>query len=179
MLGGVDVVQFRDKHMEARDALRYLEVLRDVAERHGALSCVNDRADLAAIAGVDIVHVGQDDLSPVQARHVVGADVLIGRSTHAAEEAAVAADDADVDYFAVGPVWPTPTKPGRPAPGLDLVRTVASMAPAKPWFAIGGIDAGRIAEVRAAGAGRIVVVRALTEAGAPTAEAFALRAALD
>lgn len=176
--GGVDIVQFRDKHMEARPALDYLEVLRDVTRRHGALSCVNDRADLAVLAGVDIVHVGQDDLTPAQARAVVGPDVLIGRSTHAIDEAQAAAADLDVDYFAVGPVWPTPTKPGRYAPGLELVQAVAGAGIDKPWFAIGGIDAERVAEVRACGARRIVVVRALTEAGAPTAEAFALRAAV-
>lgn len=176
--GGVDVVQFRDKRLEARPALAYLEVLRDAAIRHGALSCVNDRADLAAIAGMDVVHVGQDDLSPAQARAIVGDDVLIGRSTHAIEEAREAAADVDVDYFAVGPVWPTPTKPGRPAPGLDLVAAVQAEGVAKPWFAIGGIDLDRVAEVRAHGATRIVVVRALTEAGSPAAEALALRSAI-
>ena len=176
--GGVDIVQFRDKRMEARQALEYLEVLRDAASRHGGLSCVNDRADLAVLSGVDILHVGQDDLSPSQARRIVGPDVLIGRSTHAIEESRAAGADDDVDYFAVGPVWPTPTKPGRPAPGLQLLDAVASEATTKPWFAIGGIDIDRVAEVRAHGANRIVVVRALTEAGAPTAEAFALRSAV-
>ncbi len=176
--GGVDIVQFRDKHMEAAPALQYLEVLRKAADAHGALACVNDRADLAVIAGMDLVHVGQDDLSPAQARQVVGADILIGRSTHAIEEAVAAATDLDVDYFAVGPVWPTPTKPGRPAPGLGLVRAVTAREFLKPWFAIGGIDVPRVREVRDAGASRVVVVRALTEAGAPTASAFSLRSAI-
>jgi thiamine-phosphate pyrophosphorylase len=85
----------------------------------------------------------------------------------------------DVDYFCVGPCWPTPTKPGRPAPGLDLVRAVASMSPDKPWFAVGGIDEQRLGEVLEAGARRIVVVRAITDAADPGAAARRLSAALD
>lgn len=177
--GGVDIVQLRDKSMEAAQELEYLAVLRDAAQRHGALFSVNDRADVAVLAGADIVHMGQGDLSPAQARAIIGPHMLIGRSTHALDEAAAAASDPDVDYFAVGPCWPTPTKPGRPAPGLDLVRSVSARGSGKPWFAIGGIDVARVAEVRAAGASRIVVVRALTEAAAPTAEALALRSALE
>lgn len=176
--GGVDIVQFRDKVMEAAPALRYLAVLRRAADAHGGLACVNDRADLAVIAGMDAVHVGQDDLTPAQARQLVGADMVIGRSTHAITESEAAAGDVEVDYFAVGPVWPTPTKPGRPAPGLDLVRAVSDREFVKPWFAIGGIDAPRVREVRDAGATRIVVVRALTEAGSPAASAFGLRSAI-
>ncbi len=176
--GGVDIVQFRDKRMEARATLAHLEVLTAVTRRLGALSCMNDRADLAALAGVDIVHVGQDDLDAAQARAIVGPDMLVGRSTHALHEAVAAIEDPDVDYFAVGPVWPTPTKPGRPAPGIALLREVAAAAPEKPWFAIGGIDAERVQEVVAAGAGRIVVVRALTTASAPRDAALVLRDAM-
>jgi len=101
--------------------------------------------------------------------------VVIGRSAHSADETAVAADEAGVDYFCVGPCWPTPTKPGRPAPGLELVRTVASREPARPWFAIGGIDQDRLAAVLEAGAKRVVVVRAITEAADPRAAAAAFR----
>lgn len=176
--GGVDIVQLRDKDMEARDALAYLEVLTRVTRRLGALSCMNDRADLAALAGVDIVHVGQDDLTAAQARAIVGPDVLIGRSTHAPEEARQAMSEDDVDYFAVGPVWPTPTKPGRAAPGLEFVRAVAQLAPAKPWFAIGGVDLDRIPAVAEAGATRVVVVRALTGATEPGVAATDLRRTL-
>jgi thiamine-phosphate pyrophosphorylase len=104
--------------------------------------------------------------------------VLIGRSSHSPAETLTAADEDGVDYFCVGPCWPTPTKPGRPAPGLDLVRTVAGRAPARPWFAIGGIDGDRLDEVLDAGADRIVVVRAITEAEDPRAAAAALRARL-
>ena len=121
------------------------------------------------------MHLGQDDLPLTVAREIVGPTVLIGRSTHAIGEAARALSE-DVDYFCVGPCWPTPTKPGRPAPGLDLVREVAATDTAKPWFAIGGIDEERLADVLAAGALRIVVVRAITEASDPGAAARRLRA---
>jgi len=175
---GVDIVQFRDKSMEPRQAMDYIAALREAALRHGALSCVNDRADIAALMDVDIVHVGQDDLTPVQARSIVGAAMLIGRSTHAIAESLEADADTEVDYFAVGPVWPTPTKPGRPAPGLDLVRAVADAGSTKPWFAIGGIDAARMTEVVAAGAERVVVVRALTASSSPRDAAQELLKAL-
>lgn len=176
--GGVDIVQFRDKAMEPKQALAYIAALREAALRHDKLACVNDRADIATLADVDIVHVGQDDLTPAQARAVVGPAMLIGRSTHAIEESLAADADVDVDYFAVGPVWPTPTKPGRPAPGLGLVREVAAVQREKPWFAIGGIDGERMPEVLGAGAARVVVVRALTAAADPREAAAALRGLL-
>jgi thiamine-phosphate pyrophosphorylase len=177
LAGGVDVVQLRDKGpdgpLEARDELAALEVLAEACTRHGALLAVNDRADVALAAGADVLHLGQDDLPVTWARKVVGDDVVVGRSSHSADETLVAADEAGVDYFCVGPCWPTPTKPGRPAPGLDLVRTVAGREPSRPWFAIGGIDHARLDEVLAAGARRIVVVRAITEAEDPRAAAAA------
>ena len=138
---------------------------------------VNDRADIARAAGADILHLGQDDLPLDVAREIVGAQTIIGRSTHETGEAARALME-DVDYFCAGPCWPTPTKPGRPAPGLDLIRTVASMVPDKPWFAIGGIDEHRIGEVIEAGARRVVVVRAITDAPDPAAAAARLKSAL-
>jgi thiamine-phosphate pyrophosphorylase len=153
-------------------------VLADACARHGALLAVNDRADVALAAGADVLHLGQDDLPVGWARKIVGDDVVVGRSAHSADETAVAADEAGVDYFCVGPCWPTPTKPGRPAPGLALVRTVATREPARPWFAIGGIDHTRLDEVLAAGARRVVVVRAITEAADPRAAAAALKARL-
>jgi thiamine-phosphate pyrophosphorylase len=165
--GGVDVVQLREKGIEARDELDALAVLADAAQRHGALLAVNDRADVALAAGADVLHLGQDDLPVTWARRVVGDDVLIGRSTHDEAQATEGAAEAGVDYFCTGPCWPTPTKPGRPAPGLDLVRATAAAAPDRPWFAIGGIDHERLGEVLAAGATRVVVVRAITEAGDP------------
>ncbi|MFC5064919.1 thiamine phosphate synthase [Actinomycetospora atypica] len=165
--GGVDVIQLREKGIEARDELDALAVLADAAERHGALLAVNDRADVALAAGADVLHLGQDDLPVSWARRVVGDDVLIGRSTHDEAQAAAGATEAGVDYFCTGPCWPTPTKPGRPAPGLDLVRATAASGTERPWFAIGGIDHDRLPEVVAAGATRVVVVRAITEAGDP------------
>jgi thiamine-phosphate pyrophosphorylase len=176
--GGVDVIQLREKGLEARQELAVLEVLADAARRHGALLAVNDRADLALAAGADVLHLGQDDLPVPWARRVVGDDVVIGRSTHDEAQAAAAAGEDGADYFCTGPCWPTPTKPGRPAPGLDLVRATAAAAPARPWFAIGGIDHERLDDVLAAGATRVVVVRAITEADDPQSAARALRCAL-
>lgn len=186
LAGGVDLIQLRDKGspgeqqfgpLEARQELEALEVLADAARRHGALLAVNDRADIALAAGADVLHLGQDDLPLPVARHIVGADALIGRSTHDGDQVAAAVAEA-VDYFCVGPCWPTPTKPGRPAPGPDLVRHTADLRTDKPWFAIGGIDHVRLPEVLAAGARRIVVVRAITAAEDPCAAAQQLKAAL-
>jgi thiamine-phosphate pyrophosphorylase len=182
LAGGVDVIQLREKGpdgaLEAREELAALEVLAEAATKHGALLAVNDRADVALAAGADVLHLGQEDLPVAWARRIVGDEVVVGRSAHSAAETAAAADEPGVDYFCAGPVWPTPTKPGRPAPGLDLVRTVAARRPARPWFAIGGIDHDRLDEVLAAGAERIVVVRVITEAEDPRAAAAALRARL-
>ncbi|GAA4230276.1 thiamine phosphate synthase [Actinomadura meridiana] len=179
LAGGVDIVQLRQKGLEARQELAYLEVFRAACDRHGALLAVNDRADVAYAARADVLHLGQDDLPVPVARQLVGDDMLIGRSTHSDEQASAAADEPGVDYFCAGPVWPTPTKPGRPAPGPGLLEYVAARRPARPWFAIGGIDLGNLDDVRAAGADRVVVVRAITEADDPGAAAaeFARRLA--
>jgi thiamine-phosphate pyrophosphorylase len=178
LAGGVDVIQLREKGIEARDELAALEVLAEACARHGALLSVNDRADVALAAGADVLHLGQDDLPVRWAREVLGDDVVIGRSTHDEAQAKAAIDEPGVDYFCTGPCWPTPTKPGRPAPGLDLVRATAAANPERPWFAIGGIDEARLPEVLAAGASRVVVVRAITEADDPRAAASRLAAAL-
>jgi thiamine-phosphate pyrophosphorylase len=177
--GGVDVVQLREKDPTVGDdaLLNAARAFRSAADAHGALFVLNDRPDLAAAAGADGVHVGQDDMPVAQARALVGEDVLLGRSTHTPEQVEDAAV-ADVDYFAVGPVHATPTKPGRPAVGLELIRHAARAARPVPWFAIGGIDAANVGAVVAAGATRIVVVRALTDANDPEATARALRGAL-
>ncbi|GAA3095910.1 thiamine phosphate synthase [Streptomyces rectiviolaceus] len=171
--GGVDIVQLRDKGMEAAEELEHLQVFADAARRHGKLLAVNDRADVAHAIGADVLHLGQGDLPVPAARAILGGDdgVIIGRSTHADAEAAAAATQDGVDYFCTGPCWPTPTKPGRHAPGLDLVRYTASLGTDRPWFAIGGIDAGNLDEVLEAGARRVVVVRAITEADDPAAAA--------
>lgn len=183
LAGGVDIIQLRDKRdgapLEARQELAALEILAEACARHGALLAVNDRADIAAAVDADVLHLGQDDLPVPLARRVIGHEPVIGRSTHDRPQAEAAAVEEGVDYFCTGPCWPTPTKPGRPAPGLDLVRSTAALGTARPWFAIGGIDAERLPEVLAAGATRIVVVRAITEAEDPAAAARALRAQLD
>lgn len=178
LAGGVDIVQLREKSLEAAQELAALEVIAEACARHGALLAVNDRADVALAAGVDVLHLGQDDLPVPAARRILGEDIVIGRSTHSVEQALAAEAEPGVDYFCTGPCWPTPTKPGRPAPGLDLVRATAKAAPSRPWFAIGGIDGSRLPEVRAAGASRVVVVRAITEAADPRAAAAALSVAL-
>ncbi|GAA2732564.1 thiamine phosphate synthase [Actinocorallia aurantiaca] len=165
LAGGVDIVQLREKGLEARREIELLGVFREACERHGALLAVNDRADVAFAVKADVLHLGQGDLPVGVARHIVGEDILIGRSTHSVEQAAAAAEEPGVDYFAVGPVWPTATKPGRPAAGLEPVSSAVGAT--RPWFAIGGIDAGNLDQVLAAGASRVVVVRALTEAPDP------------
>lgn len=186
LAGGVDIIQLRDKGspgeqrfgpLEARGELAACEILADAARRHGALLAVNDRADIARAAGADVLHLGQDDLPLPVAREIIGPDVLIGRSAHDPDQVSAAMAEP-VDYFCSGPCWPTPTKPGRPAPGLDLVRFATDRRAAKPWFAIGGIDLERLPQVLAAGAHRVVVVRAITAAEDPRAAAAALRAGL-
>ncbi|MGW0774321.1 thiamine phosphate synthase [Streptomyces sp. NPDC002835] len=171
LTSGVDVVQLRDKGMEAGEELEHLQVFADACRRHGKLLAVNDRADVAHAIGADVLHLGQGDLPVPAARAVLGDGVLIGRSTHSESEAAAAAVEPGVDYYCTGPCWPTPTKPGRHAPGLDLVRYAAGLGAERPWFAIGGIDAGNLDEVLDAGARRVVVVRAITEADDPAAAA--------
>ena len=166
---GVDVIQLREKGIEARAEIAALEVMGGAAARHGALWAVNDRADVAAAVGAPVLHLGQDDLPVPLARRLLGDEVVIGRSTHSAAEFDAAVVEPGVDYVCAGPTWTTPTKPGRPATGIELLQHAASTASSRPWFAIGGIDVGRVAEVRASGATRIVVVRAITDAEDPAA----------
>jgi thiamine-phosphate pyrophosphorylase len=170
---GVDIVQLRQKGLEAADELRLLEVFAEAARRHGRLFAVNDRADVALAAAAPILHLGQDDLPVPIARRIVGAAPLIGRSTHDPAQFDAADREPGVDYLCAGPVWTTPTKPGRPAAGLALIEHAARVA-SRPWFAIGGIESlDRLDEVIAHGAHRVVVVRAITEAEDPAAAARA------
>jgi thiamine-phosphate pyrophosphorylase len=178
LAAGVDVVQLRQKGLEAREELAFLEVFRKACEAHGRLLAVNDRADVAYAAGADVLHLGQGDLPVEVARRIIGPGPVIGLSSHAEAETARAAVEPEAGYFCTGPVWPTPTKPGRPAPGLPLVRFAAGLGTERPWFAIGGIDESNLDEVLAAGARRVVVVRAITEAGDPGAAAARLAARL-
>jgi thiamine-phosphate pyrophosphorylase len=177
LAGGVDIVQLREKGVEARRELELLAIVGEVAARHGALWSVNDRADVAHVAGADVLHLGQDDLPVAAARRIISPYMLVGRSTHDEAQVDAAAVEEGVDYFCVGPTWPTPTKPGRPAPGLALTRHAAATS-GRPWFAIGGIDLGNLQQVLDAGATRVVVVRALTEAADPRTAAKAFKARL-
>jgi thiamine-phosphate pyrophosphorylase len=165
--GGVDIVQLRQKGLEAADELSALEVFADACKRHGKLLAVNDRADIAFTAGADVLHLGQQDLPVQAARAILGPEPVIGRSTHTFSQVNAAIAEQGSDYFCVGPCWETPTKPGRAAAGLDLVSYAASRQQAKPWFAIGGIDLDRLDQVLEAGAARVVVVRAITDADDP------------
>jgi thiamine-phosphate pyrophosphorylase len=174
--GGVDVVQLRCKDVPDAEILAAAARFRAVCTERGALFIVNDRPDLALEADADGVHVGQDDAPVAQARALLGEERIVGLSTHTRMQVD-AARDQPVDYIAVGPVHETPTKPGRPAVGLELVSYAAAHA-AVPFFAIGGINADNIDAVAAAGAERIVVVRALTQASAPREAARALRAVI-
>jgi thiamine-phosphate pyrophosphorylase len=177
--GGADVVQLREKDGTDDAILDAARVFRAAADAHGALFVLNDRPDLALAAGADGVHLGQDDRGVAPARELVGSELLIGRSTHTPAQLDAADADPEVDYFAVGPVHATPTKPGRPAVGLELVRHAAARERRAPWFAIGGIDTTTVGAVAAAGATRVVVVRALTDAEEPETTARALRHALE
>jgi thiamine-phosphate pyrophosphorylase len=173
---GVDVIQLREKEAEAGELLRWGEVFHEAAERHGALFVVNDRPDVALALEADGVHLGQNDLPPAVARQILGPVAIIGLSTHSAEQWQAAAPEAD--YLCAGPVWETPTKPGRPAAGLDLVRFAAGSGERRPWFAIGGINEANLGEVLLEGATRIVVVRAVTEADRPREAVRRLKSAL-
>jgi thiamine-phosphate pyrophosphorylase len=184
LAAGVDVVQLREKGLEARAEIGLLETFAAAAQRHGRLFAVNDRADVAHAVRAPILHLGQDDLPVPLAREIVGDEMIIGRSTHSPGQADAARTEAGVDYYCTGPVWTTPTKPGRPAAGLQLVAHAAAQQDDRPWFAIGGIESlDRLDEVLARGGRRVVVVRAITEAEDPAAatRAFAerLRAAFD
>lgn len=178
LAAGVDIVQLREKGLEAREEIALCEVFAAAAVRHGALFAVNDRADIAHVVRPDILHLGQDDLPVEAARGILGGEILVGRSTHSVAEADDAAEEHGVDYFCAGPTWPTPTKPGRLAPGLPLLEHLAGLGTPRPWFAIGGIDERTIDEVVAAGARRAVVVRAITDADDPGAAAAMLAARL-
>ncbi|MDQ1694829.1 MAG: thiamine-phosphate pyrophosphorylase [Frankiaceae bacterium] len=166
LAAGVDVVQLREKGLEARDEIELAEVFGLVTRRHGALFSINDRADIAWISRPDVLHLGQNDLPVPAARAILGDDVVIGRSTHAPHAVDMALASG-VDYFCVGPVW-APDE--HPAPGLQLVTYAAGRAPAgSAWFAMGGIDVDNLDAVIDAGATRVVVDRAVTQADDPAA----------
>jgi thiamine-phosphate pyrophosphorylase len=173
--GGVDIVQLRMKQAADREVLDAARLFGRICAEHGALFILNDRPDLVEAAGADGVHLGQDDMPVAEARKIVGEQRLIGLSTHTPEQVGGA---FGADYIGVGPVHATPTKPGRPAVGLELVRYAATHA-SVPFFAIGGITAANAGAACEAGARRVAVVRALTDSGEPERAARALRDVVD
>jgi thiamine-phosphate pyrophosphorylase len=173
--GGVDIIQLRIKRGSEEQILAAAARFKQVCAEHGALFLLNDSPELALAADADGVHLGQEDTPVALAREIVGSERLVGLSTHTAEQVLAA---GGADYIGVGPVHETPTKPGRPAVGLELVRFAAHAARV-PFFAIGGIGMDNVERVRDAGASRVAVVRALAEASDPQRSARALRAALD
>ncbi len=174
--GGVDIVQLRDKELGHDEIERSAQTFRRLCDTYSALFIVNDDPWLARACDADGVHVGQDDVAAAEARDALGPEAIVGLSTHSEEQLAASAGQP-VDYVSVGPIWETPTKAGRPGVGLGLVEHAAADAP-HPFFAIGGIGTANAAEVVAAGAHRLGVVRAIRDAESPAAVAEALRGAL-
>ncbi|MFL5870714.1 MAG: thiamine phosphate synthase [Solirubrobacterales bacterium] len=177
MASGAGMVELRDREQPRNAIERSGRTFRRLANTYSALFIVNDDPHLALELNADGVHVGQDDMDPAEARRIMGPDAIIGLSTHSREQIEAAAS-APVDYISVGPIWETPTKEGRPATGLELIRTAAEIAPV-PWFAIGGIDASNVDDVVEAGAKRICVVRAIRDADDPRAAGRVLFDAVD
>jgi thiamine-phosphate pyrophosphorylase len=163
LTAGVDVVQLRDKELDAKAEIELAELFTVVTRRHGALFSINDRADIAWVSRPDVLHLGQNDLPVPAARAIVGDDVIIGRSTHAPHEVDMAIASG-VDYFAVGPVW---TRDGKQTEGRQLLTYTLGRASGQPWFAMGGITADNLDEVLDAGVNRVVVDRAITRADDP------------
>jgi thiamine-phosphate pyrophosphorylase len=178
MRGGVDVVQLREKDLDARPLLARATLAAKMCRQFGAPFILNDRPDLALACGADGVHVGQDDAPPELARQILGPAAIIGLSTHSpADWDAAAATPAD--YLSAGPVTPTPTKPGRPGTGVEYLAYARSSGQLRPWFVTGGVTPATVPGLAAAGATRFVVVRYLAEAADPEAAARALRSAID
>ncbi len=169
---GVDIIQLREKDAEVADLLRWGEIFREAAARNGALFILNDRPEVALALDADGVHLGQEDAPLDEARAILGGNAILGLSTHTPDQWDAAVPEAD--YLCAGPVWETPTKPGRPAAGLEYVRYAAKSGETRPWFAIGGINEGNLQQIQEAGVRRIVVVRAVTEASDPRSAVAAL-----
>jgi thiamine-phosphate pyrophosphorylase len=174
MSGGAGMIELRDREHPRKAVERSGHTFRRLANTYSALFIVNDDPHLALELRADGVHIGQEDMNPTEARRIMGPDAIIGLSTHSREQIEAAAD-APVDYISVGPIWETPTKQGRPATGLELVRTAAEVT-RLPWFAIGGIDLGNADQVVEAGAKRLCVVRAIRDAEDPRSAADAFSA---
>jgi thiamine-phosphate pyrophosphorylase len=177
MASGTLMIELRDREQPRNVIERSGRTFRRLANTYSALFIVNDDPYLSLELRADGVHVGQDDMDPAEARGIVGPDAIVGLSTHSRGQIE-AAMRQPVDYISVGPIWETPTKEGRPATGLELIRTAAEIA-TKPWFAIGGINTENVGEVVGAGAERICVVRAIRDAEDPRDAASILFAAVD
>ena len=175
--GGVDIVQLRDKELDARRTVDRAVVVRDVCQGHGVPFILNDRPDLALEVEADGVHVGQDDAPPALARRLLGPDAIVGYSTHSPAQLAAAADEP-VDYVSAGPVHATPTKPGRPGVGLEYLEHASQHAHV-PFYVTGGATPDTVPAMKAAGATRFVAVRWLTESADPESAARALRSVID
>ncbi len=175
--GGVDVVQLREKHLDARPLLARARVAREVCAGLGVPFILNDRPDLALEVGADGVHVGQEDAPAALARRILGPGAIVGLSTHSAEDLQGALGEP-VDYLSAGPVVPTPTKPGRPGTGPGYLSMATARSP-RPVFVTGGVTPRSVPALAALGARHFVVVRWLTEAADPEDAARALRAAVD
>lgn len=171
---GVDLIQLREKEMEGLDLIRAGAPVAEACKAAGVPFVINDRIDVALALDADGVHLGMNDLSTKVARRMMPA-AFVGRSSHSQADLQHVLVHEDPDLFAAGPVFETPTKPGRPAAGLGYIREVAAAAPSVPWFAIGGIDEQNLDQVLGAGARRIVVVRAITESAAPAEAAGRLK----
>ncbi|HEY1827011.1 MAG TPA: thiamine phosphate synthase [Acidimicrobiales bacterium] len=175
--GGVDIVQLRDKVLEAKPMLARARVVQQVCASHGVPFILNDRPDLALELGADGVHVGQDDAPVALARRLLGDDAIIGLSTHSESDLTGALDE-DVSYLSAGPVEMTPTKPGRPGTGLAYLSSAAARAEV-PVFVTGGVTPDKVPALAGAGARHFVVVRYLTESDDPRGAASRLRLAID
>lgn len=174
--GGADVIQLRDKAAKARALAKEGQRLLEVTRPAGVPLIINDHVDVAAAIGADGVHLGQDDMPVRDARNALGSGFIIGKSTHSLQQA-LNADLEPIDYLAVGPIYPTPTKPDYPCVGLELISQVA-LKVHHPMVTIGGIDAKTLPEVLAAGATGVAVVRAVCGAEHPELAARALKASL-
>jgi thiamine-phosphate diphosphorylase len=177
MAVGVGMIELRDREQPRNVIERSGRTFRRLADTYGALFIVNDDPYLAVELRADGVHVGQEDIAPAEARRIVGPNAIIGLSTHSRQQIEAASEEP-VDYISVGPIWETPTKEGRPATGLELIRAAAEIS-TKPWFAIGGIDTANVGEVVEAGAERLCIVRAIRDAEDPRAATSALFEAVD
>ena len=174
--GGVDIVQLREKSLPDAELLDLAKKVRNWTRDEGALFILNDRPDLAVLAEADGVHLGTTDMSPSDARRILGSEMLVGSSTHKIADREFYTQ-AGADYLGVGPVFPSQTKLFQEFPGLDYVRSFADWH-GPPWFAIGGIHLDNIGLLRDCGVTRVAVSHSICQSEDPQAMARALRLGL-